>query len=363
MLNNRNIQPSVGTTTLHTPIRIGAWDLPNRIIMAPLTRSRAGAERIPNALMAEYYVQRSSAGLIISEATAVTPMGVGYADTPGIWSEEQVAGWKLVTQAVHKAGGRMVLQLWHVGRISDPMFLNGALPVAPSAIAAAGHVSLVRPLRPFVTPRALELNEIAGVVEAFRKGAENAQRAGFDGVEIHGANGYLPDQFLQDKTNHRTDEYGGSIENRSRLMLEFTDAAIAVWGADRVGMHLAPRGDAHDMGDSNPLATFGYVARELKRRKLAFICARESLGEKRIGPQLKALFGGTYIANEKFTQATGNQVLAAGEADAVAFGVPFIANPDLPERFKQNAPLNPPDQTTFYALGAKGYTDYPFLNR
>ncbi|MEI8288247.1 MAG: alkene reductase [Verrucomicrobiota bacterium] len=360
MSNNLNLNNAAGAITLQSPIRIGAWDLPNRIVMAPLTRSRAGAERIPNALMAEYYVQRSSAGLIISEATAVTPMGVGYADTPGIWSEEQVAGWKLVTQAVHKAGGRIVMQLWHVGRISDPMFLNGALPVAPSAIAAAGHVSLVRPQRPFVTPRALELPEISGVIEAYRKGAENAQRAGFDGVEIHGANGYLLDQYLQDKTNHRTDEYGGSIENRARLMLQITDAAIAVWGADRVGMHLAPRGDAHDMGDSNPLATFGYVAEELKRRRIAFICARESLGEKRIGPQLKALFGGAYIANEKFTQATGNQVLAAGEADAVAYGVPFIANPDLPERFKQNAPLNPPNQSTFYAAGEKGYTDYPF---
>ncbi len=359
MSNNLNLQPAAGAITLLSPIRIGAWELPNRIVMAPLTRARAGAERIPNALMAEYYVQRSSAGLIISEATAVTPMGVGYADTPGIWSEAQVAGWKRVTEAVHQAGGRIVMQLWHVGRISDPIFLSGALPVAPSAIAAAGHVSLVRPLRPFVTPRALELPEIAGVIEAYRKGAENAQRAGFDGVEIHGANGYLPDQFLQDKTNHRTDEYGGSIENRARLMLQITDAAIDVWGADRVGMHLAPRGDAHDMGDSNPLATFSYVAQELKRRRIAFICARESLGDKRIGPQLKALFGGAYIANEKFTHATGNQVLAAGEADAVAFGVPFIANPDLPERFKQNAPLNPPDQSTFYAAGAKGYTDYP----
>ena len=345
---------------MHSPIRIGAWDLPNRIIMAPLTRSRAGKERIPNALMAEYYVQRSTAGMILSEATCVDPMGVGYADTPGIWSEEQVAGWKLVTQAVHKAGGRILLQLWHVGRISHPMFLNGALPVAPSAITPAGHVSLVRPLTPFVTPRALALNEIPGIVAAYRKGAENAQRAGFDGVEIHGANGYLLDQFLQDKTNQRTDEYGGPIENRARLMLEVTDAVVSVWGADRVGMHLAPRGDAHDIGDSNPLATFGYVAKELGRRRIAFICARESLGDKRIGPQLKAAFGGTYIANEKFTQATGNQVLAAGEADAVAYGVPFIANPDLPERFKQNAPLNAPDQATFYAPGAKGYTDYPF---
>ena len=363
MSNNQNLPSSANPPTLHSPIRIGAWDLPNRIIMAPLTRARAGKERIPNPLMAEYYVQRSSAGLIISEATSVNPMGVGYADTPGIWSDEQVAGWKLVTKAVHEAGGRMLLQLWYVGRISHPMFLNGALPVAPSAITPAGHVSIVRPLTPFVTPRALEPKEIPGIVAAYRKGAENGQRAGFDGVEIHGANGYLLDQFLQDKTNHRTDEYGGPIENRARLMLEVTDAAISVWGADRVGMHLAPRGDAHDMGDSNPLATFGYVARELKKRQIAFICARESLGEKRIGPKLKALFGGTYIANEKFTQVTGDQVLATGEVDAVAYGVPFIANPDLPERFKQNAPFNAPDQSTFYAPGPKGYIDYPFWNR
>ena len=362
MSNNQNLPSSASTPTLHSPIRIGAWDLPNRIIMAPLTRARAGKERTPNALMAEYYVQRSSAGLIISEATSVDPMGVGYADTPGVWSDEQVDGWKLVTKAVHNAGGRILLQLWHVGRISHPMFLNGALPVAPSAITPAGHVSIVRPLTPFVTPRALDLKEIPSIIAAYRKGAENAQRAGFDGVEIHGANGYLLDQFLQDKTNQRTDEYGGSIECRSRLMLEVTDAVISVWGADRVGMHLAPRGDAHDMGDSNPLATFGYVSKELGRRRIAFICARESLGEKRIGPQLKALFGGIYIANEKFTQATGNQVLASGEADAVAYGVPFIANPDLPERFKEKAPLNAPDQSTFYALGTKGYTDYPFLN-
>ncbi len=347
--------------TLFDPVRIGAWNLSKRIVLAPLTRARAGVERIPNALMAEYYAQRSSAGLILSEATSVTPMGVGYADTPGIWSSEQVAGWKLVTQAVHDAGSKILLQLWHVGRISDPMFLNGALPVAPSAIAAAGHVSLVRPLKPFVTPRALELVEIPGIIEAYRQGAANAQLAGFDGVEIHGANGYLLDQFLQDKTNHRTDTYGGPIENRARLMLEVTDAVASVWGADRVGMHLAPRGDAHDMGDSNPLATFSYVARELGKRKLAFICARESLGEKRIGPQLKAAFGGPYIANEKFTLATANQVLAAGEADAVAFGVPFLANPDLPERLSQNAPLNAPDQNTFYAPGPKGYTDYPAL--
>ena len=313
--------------------------------------------------MAEYYTQRASAGLIISEATAVTPMGVGYADTPGIWSPAQVAGWKLVTQSVQKAGGRMLLQLWHVGRISDPMFLNGELPVAPSAIAPAGHVSQVRPKKRFVTPRVLALEEIPGIVETYRVGAENAMRAGFDGVEVHGANGYLLDQFLQDKTNHRTDAYGGPIENRARLLLEVADAVISVWGVDRVGVHLSPRGDSNDMGDSNPLATFGYVARELGKRRMAFICARESLGENRIGPELKAAFGGSYIANEKFTQATANQVLAAGEADAVAFGVLFLANPDLPERFRQNASLNQPDPSTFYPPGPKGYTDYPFLKR
>lgn len=344
---------------LFDPITVGAWSLPNRIFLAPLTRARAGKERMPNALMAEYYRQRSTAGLILTEATSVTPMGVGYADTPGIWSNEQVEGWKLITNAVHEQGGHMVMQLWHVGRVSDPLFLNGETPVAPSAIRPAGHVSLVRPMKEFVTPRALETEEIPGIVEAYRKGAENALAAGFDGVEIHGANGYLLDQFLQDSTNHRTDEYGGSIENRARLMLEVTDAAISVWGADRVGMHLAPRGDAHDMGDSNLLATFSHVAKELGHRKVAFICAREALGDDRIGPELKAAFGGVYVANEKFTLESGNAVIASGEADAVAFGVPFIANPDLPERFRLGAPLNDADPTTFYAPSAKGYTDYP----
>jgi len=347
--------------TLFDPIQIGDLTLPNRIFMAPLTRSRAGDERVPNALMAKYYAERASAGLILSEATSVTPQGLGYAATPGIWSQAQVEGWKLVTDAVHKAGGRIFLQLWHVGRVSDPMFLDGQLPVAPSAIAPKGHVSLVRPERPFVTPRALELDEIPGIVAAYREGALNAKAAGFDGVEIHGANGYLLDQFLQDSTNHRTDAYGGSIENRARLMLEVTDACIDVWGANRVGMHLAPRGDAHTMGDSNPAATFGYVARELGKRKIAFICARESLGDNRLGPQLKEAFGGPYIANEKFTLESAQQVLAAGEADAVAWGQLFIANPDLPRRFELNAPLNAPDPKTFYADGEGGYTDYPAL--
>ena len=347
--------------TLFDPLQLGSLLLPNRIFLAPLTRARAGQQRVPNALMAEYYRQRSSAGLILTEATSVTPMGVGYANTPGIWSDEQVAGWKLITQAVHEAGGCIFLQLWHVGRISDPMFLDGAQPVAPSAIAAAGHVSLVRPEKPFVTPRALELTEIPGIIEAYRKGAENAKLAGFDGVEIHGANGYLLDQFLQSKTNHRTDEYGGSVENRARLMLEVTDAVISVWGADRVGMHLAPRGDAHDMGDANPLETFSYVARELGSRKIAFICAREHQAPSSIGPALKKAFGGVYVANEKFTLESGNAILAAGDADAVAFGVPFLANPDLPKRFASGAALNAPDPSTFYADGARGYTDYPSL--
>jgi 2,4-dienoyl-CoA reductase-like NADH-dependent reductase (Old Yellow Enzyme family) len=347
--------------TLFDPLPLGSLTLPNRIFLAPLTRARAGQQRVPNALMAEYYRQRAGAGLILTEATSVTPMGVGYANTPGIWSQEQVAGWQLVTQAVHEAGGRIFLQLWHVGRISDPMFLDGALPVAPSAIAAAGHVSIVRPEKPFVTPRALELSEIPGIIEAFHKGAENAKLAGFDGVEIHGANGYLLDQFLQTKTNHRTDAYGGSLENRARLMLEVTDAVISVWGADRVGMHLAPRGDAHDMGDANPLETFSHVARELGRRKIAFICARERQGPDSIGPSLKKAFGGVYVANEKFTLESGNAILSSGDADAVAFGVPFLANPDLPQRLAQNASLNPPDPSTFYADGAKGYTDYPSL--
>ncbi|HWV63301.1 MAG TPA: alkene reductase [Oxalicibacterium sp.] len=350
------------SNTLFTPIRIGDLELPNRIIMAPLTRSRAvGGGRVPNALMAQYYEQRASAGLILSEATAVMPQGVGYADTPGIWSDEQVEGWKLVTNAVHAKGGKIFLQLWHVGRISDPVFLDGELPVAPSAIQPKGHVSLVRPQREYVTPRALELDEIPGIVAAYRKGAENAKKAGFDGVEVHGANGYLLDQFLQDGSNKRTDAYGGSIENRARLMLEVTDACIAVWGADRVGMHLAPRGDAHDMHDSDPLATFGYVAKELGKRGIAFICARESLGDKRIGPALKKAFGGVYIANEKMSKETAEQVIRSGEADAVAFGKLFIANPDLPRRLKLDALLNEPRPDTFYAPSAEGYTDYPAL--
>ena len=348
--------------TLFDPIKIGAFALPNRIVMAPLTRNRTrGPGRAPNELMRDYYVQRASAGMILTEATSVTPMGVGYPHTPGIWSAEQVRGWRMITDAVHAAGGRILSQLWHVGRISHPVYLDNALPVAPSAIAPKGRVSLLRPETPYVDPRALETDEIPGVIAAFRQGAINAKEAGFDGVEVHGANGYLLDQFLQDSTNKRTDRYGGSIENRARLLLEVTDAAVSVWGADRVGMHLAPRADSHDMGDSDLPATFGYVARELGKRKIAFICARESVKEPRLGPALKAAFGGVYIANEGFTKESAEEVIASGEADAVAFGKLFIANPDLPKRFKQNAPLNEWRMPTFYIGEGEGYTDYPAL--
>jgi len=349
---------------LFAPLQAGAFRLRNRVVMAPLTRCRSSQGRVPNRLMADYYRQRASAGLILSEATSVDPMGVGYPDTPGIWSDEQVEGWTEITKAVHEEGGIMLLQLWHVGRISDPIYLNGQTPVAPSAITPEGHVSLIRPKKTFVTPRGLEREEIPAIIEAYRHGAENAQLAGFDGVEIHGANGYLLDQFLQDSTNHRTDEYGGSLENRARLMLEVADAAISVWGAGRVGMHLAPRCDAHDMGDSNPLATFSYVARALGERKIAFLCGREGHlhpEKPAIGPELKKLFGGIYIANEAFTKESAEKALADGTADAVAWGKIFIANPDLPERFRQNAALNSPVPETFYAQGSGGYTDYPSL--
>jgi 2,4-dienoyl-CoA reductase-like NADH-dependent reductase (Old Yellow Enzyme family) len=349
--------------SLFDPLKLGDLTLKNRIVMAPLTRSRSGVERIPGPLVAEYYAQRASAGLIISEATSVTPLGVGYADTPGIWSEAQVEGWKLTTEAVHKAGGLIFLQLWHVGRISDPSFHGGEAPVAPSAIPAKGDVSLLRPKRPYPVPRPLTLEEIADVVEAYRKGAENAKRAGFDGVELHGANGYLLDQFLQDKSNQRSDAYGGPIENRARLMLEAVDAAISVFGPERVGLHIAPRGDAHDMGDSDLAATFGYVARAMRERGIAFLMAREHVAPDRLGPQLKAAFGGVYIANEGLDLERAQVLLAAGDADAVGFGKLFISNPDLPIRLKLGAPLTPWTAETFYSPGREGYVDYPLLEQ
>ncbi len=352
---------STPTPALFSPLQMGALKLPNRIIMAPLTRCRADEGRIPNDLMVTYYAQRASAGLIISEATSVDPMGVGYPDSPGIWSEAQVEGWKKVTAAVHEKGGQIVLQLWHVGRISDPVYLEGKQPVAPSAIAANGHVSLLRPMKNFDIPRALESEEIPAVIEAYRKGAENAKRAGFDGVELHGANGYLLDQFLQDTSNQRTDNYGGSIANRARLMLEAVDAAISVWGASRVGLHLSPRGDVHDMGDSNLKDTFTYVAEAMKERNIAFIFARESQAEPRLGPELKKVFGGAFIANQQLSKARANTLIESGEADACAWGQNFIANPDLVRRFEEDLPLNPPVPETFYqGNGNEGYTDYPF---
>ncbi len=330
--------------------------------MAPLTRCRASEGRVPNALMAEYYRQRAGAGLILSEATSVTPMGVGYPDTPGLWSEEQVEGWKLVTKAVHEAGGIILAQLWHVGRVSDPHYLGGELPVAPSAIAREGHVSLLRPKKPYVVPRALELSEIPGIIEDYRKAAENAKAAGFDGVEIHGANGYLPHQFLNDESNKRTDSYGGSIENRARFMLEALDAAISVWGPDRVGLHLSPALAGDGDGDSDPAATYGYVAREASARGIAFLFVREPLDSPRFSKGIRKAFTGDFIANQELTAEQGEELLKNDEADAVSYGRLFIANPDLPLRLKTGAPLNEPDPATFYAQGAEGYTDYPALD-
>ncbi len=347
--------------SLFDPARAGDLSLPNRIVMAPLTRTRAIDARLPNALMREYYTQRAGAGLILSEATAVTPMGVGYPDTPGIWNDAQVAGWRSITDAVHAAGGRIMLQLWHVGRVSDPLYLDGALPVAPSAIAPEGHVSMIRPQKPYVTPRALETDEITDVVADFRAGAARAKRAGFDGVEIHGANGYLIDQFLHDNANRRTDRYGGPVENRARLLLEVADAAIAEWGAGRVGVHLNLRGDAHSMADSDPQALFGHVASELDRRGIAFIFARESQAAPRVYPTVRRAFRGFLIANDGLTPATGAAMVATGEADAVSFGRLFIANPDLPERIRTGAEMNPLNAATIYRKTAEGYTDYPAL--
>ena len=348
--------------TLFDPIRVGDLDLPNRIFMAPLTRLRGTTDNIPRPeLMAKYYSQRASAGLIISEGTPVDPTGVGYPQVPGIWSQAQVEGWKPVVEAVHQAGGRIFAQIWHVGRVSHSSYLDGEPPVAPSAIAPSGHVSLVRPITGFETPRPLTIGEIHGVVEKFGKAAQNAKDAGFDGVELHGANGYLLDQFLQSGSNTRDDEYGGSVENRAKLMLQAADAAIAVFGAGRVGMHLAPRSDAHGISDANRPETFGYVARELGKRKLAFLMAREHEAQDSLGPQLKKEFGGVYIANEQFTLESSNALVERGEADGIAFGKWFIANPDLPRRLREGAPLNEPRPDLFYTHEAEGYTDYPAL--
>jgi 2,4-dienoyl-CoA reductase-like NADH-dependent reductase (Old Yellow Enzyme family) len=347
--------------SLLDPIRVGDLDLPNRIFMSPLTRLRGTEDHVPTPVMTEYYEQRAGAGLIISEGVPVDPMGVGYRRVPGIWNQAQVEAWRPIARAVHNAGGRIFMQIWHVGRISHPLFLNGQLPIAPSAIRPRGNVSLVRPPTEFPTPRALRTEEVKEIVEQFRRAAQNAQAAGFDGVELHGANGYLLDQFLQDGTNRRDDEYGGTIENRARLMLECADAAVSVFGAGRVGMHLAPHSPSHDISDSDPLTTFTYVIRELGKRGLGFICARDPVGPAHLGAALKEAFGGVVVTNEGYTQETAEEVLRRGEADAVAFGKLFIANPDLPRRFAEHAELNLPVAETFYSNGTEGYVDYPPL--
>ena len=354
------------TDRLFTPLTVGAWTLPNRIIMAPLTRCRSGEDRVPDELAAEYYSQRAGAGLSITEGTIVSAEAAGYFGTPGIWNDGQVAGWQKVTDAVHEKGGRILVQLWHCGRVSDPEILDGDLPVAPSAVAPAGRVRRLRPHRPYSVPRALETAEVEQIVEDFRRGAENAKRAGFDGVELHAANGYLIDQFLQDSTNHRTDKYGGSVENRARFLLEVADAVSEVWGPDRVGVHLRPRGEEHDMGDSDAPAIFGYVAEQLGQRGLAFIFVREIEAEDSQLPRLKKLFGGPIIANEEMDASDGVRHIVDGNADAVAFGRDFIATPDLPKRIQLGADLNVPNPDTFYwdpgVDRSVGYTDYPFLH-
>ena len=347
--------------SLFDPVQLGAVSLKNRIVMAPLTRTRASEGRVPNELMRQYYCQRAQAGLILSEATSISPQGVGYPNTPGIWCKAQIAGWQKITETVHAKGGKIFLQLWHVGRVSDPEFLNGEIPVAPSAIRCEGHVSLLRPKREYVTPRALHIEEIPDIVADYAQAARNAKEAGFDGVEVHAANGYLIDQFLQDSSNKRQDEYGGSVENRARFLLEVVDACIGVWCADRVGVHLSPRGGIHSVSDSNPPLIFNYVAEQLGKRKLAFIFTREALDDDSQTATLKRLFGGPVIVNERYDLVTAQQMLDDGAADAVAFGKSFIANPDLVTRLHTGAELNHWDAETFYGSGPKGYTDYPSL--
>ena len=350
-----------GDPALFTPWRLGVLDLRNRIVMAPMTRSRAVAGNVPNPLAATYYAQRASAGLIVTEASQVSPQGVGYIRTPGIHSAEQVAGWREVTAAVHRAGGRIFLQLWHVGRISHPDFHNGELPVAPSAIAAEGEVFTARGRQPTVTPRALDIAELPGIVEQFRRAAENARAADFDGVELHGANGYLLDQFLRDGSNRRTDAYGGAVKNRARLPLEVTEAVIDVWGPDRVGYRMSPRNALHSMSDSNPVATFSYLTEQLNRLGIGYVHVLDPLAgaEKRVSGVLRGKFGRTFIVNGGFDADTADAAISSGEADLVSFGTPFIANPDLPQRYRTGAPLAAPDPATIYAGEEKGFTDYP----
>ncbi len=350
-----------------TPIQLGPYTLRNRVVMAPMTRNRAGEGLAPTPTVATYYAQRASAGLIITEGSQVSPHGVGYPNTPGIHSDAQVEGWKKVTAAVHERGGRIFLQLWHVGRISHPSLQpEGGLPVAPSAIAAAGTVFTYSGPQPFVAPRALELSEIPGVVEQFAHGARQALAAGFDGVELHGANGYLIDQFLRDGTNQRTDAYGGPVENRVRFLVEVVEAVTGVWGADRVGVRFSPTGTFNSMSDSDPVSTFGYAAQTLDRFGLAYLHVVEPTsgrfavpGAPIVAPAIRERFHGSLILNGGFDLVTADAVIAAGQADLISFGQLFLANPDLPERFAEGVPLNVPDSATFYTGGEKGYIDYP----
>lgn len=348
---------------LNSPLTLGALELKNRVIMAPLTRSRATDDRVPTPMMAEYYAQRASAGLIISEATVISEEANGYRNTPGLFTDAQVEGWQQVTQAVHDQGGLIVAQLWHVGRVSDPELLNGETPVSASSVQQAGHVSLLRPKRPYVLPRPLEIAEIHAITEQYKQAAIRAKVAGFDGVELHAANGYLIDQFLQTKTNQREDEYGGSVENRARFLLEVMDALIEVWGADRVGIHLAPRGDEHDMGDNDPRETFGYVMEQLGKRQIAFFFTREYLGEDSISEYMKQRSNGVpYIANMRLSREDAIELLASGKAEAVSFGKAYIANPDLYERLLEDAPLNELKLENMIGTNvAEGYIDYPTL--
>ncbi len=368
-MSNHNPQ-----NVLFETFKLGNLTLPNRVLMAPLTRSRSSQPGdVPNDMNVEYYQQRASAGLIISEATQVSPQGKGYAFTPGIHSKDQIAGWKKVTDAVHDADGRIHLQLWHVGRISHTdLQPDGAKPVAPSAIAPEGAKTFVSADSGMVDipePRALETDEIAGIVEQFRTGAENAKAAGFDGVEVHAANGYLLDQFLKSGSNQRTDEYGGSAENRAKLTLMVTQAAIDVWGRDNVGIRVSPTGSFNAMYDEDPLETFGVLARHLNDLGIAYIEVVEDSFQgnhadgrpESVIDAIQANFKGSYIANGAYTAEEARRRISAGRCDLVTFGRPFIANPDLPERFQQDAPLNKWDDSTFYGGDAKGYTDYPAL--
>ena len=353
---------------LFSPVKLGGIALKNRMVMAPLTRNRAGAGGVPQAMNVTYYVQRASAGLIISEATPISAMAHGYPALPGIYTDEQVAGWKKVTDAVHAEGGKIVLQLWHVGRISHPSLLpNGAQPVAPSAITPNGKAFTYQGLVDYVQPRALDVSELPGIVADYVHATKSAISAGFDGVEIHAANGYLLDQFLRDGTNKREDHYGGNIENRTRLLLEVTKAVVTVAGADKVGIRISPVNPFNDMKDSNPQALFNYVVDVLNQFNLAYLHVVEGgihgggIADPFDFSALRKHCQSPYIANLAYDKARGNAAIATGHADAVAYGVPFIANPDLVKRFSTNAALNEADSSTFYGGTEHGYTDYPFL--